>query len=381
MTQLMFTELPLSDTLQRGILEMGFREASPIQAATIPLLLQGRDLMGQAQTGTGKTAAFAIPLIEGLDLSGKKQLQALVVCPTRELAIQVAEEFKKLLKFKPEVSVVSIYGGEPINRQFRALSKNPQIVVGTPGRLLDHFRRGSIRFKTVTKVVLDEADEMLDMGFRDDIETILQNIPRAARQTILFSATMSRPIMDLAANYQNQPEHVKVAVENQEPLKIEQLYVEVQNRKKLNALTYLIEFHELKLAVVFCNTKRQVDELVDRLCKQGYLAEGLHGGLTQPKRDKVMNGFRKGTVQFLVATDVASRGIDVRNIEAVFNYDMPQDMDNYIHRIGRTGRAGQSGRAYTFVERRQLNQLKLMRTVSRGALAKQEIPTLAEAVS
>jgi ATP-dependent RNA helicase DeaD len=376
MTLLSFENLPLSPEILQSIREMGFKEASPIQAETIPLLLEGRDIIGQARTGTGKTAAFAIPVIERLETGAKKQIQALVICPTRELAIQVAEEFRKLMTHRPDLSVVSIYGGEPIARQFRALAKNPQIIVGTPGRLLDHYRRGSIRLNTIKTVVLDEADEMLDMGFRDDIETILKATPRT-RQTVLFSATMSKPILELAGNYQREPYHVKVEQPPQEVTQIEQLYVEVQRRKKLDTLVYLIENHGLNLALVFCNTKRQVDDLVQLLREQGYPADGLHGGLTQPRRDKVMNGFRKGVIRFLVATDVAARGIDVRNIEAVFNYDVPQDMENYIHRIGRTGRAGNSGRAYTFVERGELHQLKKIRRTANGTLARAEVPALA----
>jgi ATP-dependent RNA helicase DeaD len=375
MTTLQFDQLPLSEEVLKSVRDMGFREASPIQAEAIPCLLQGMDIIGQAQTGTGKTAAFAIPVIERLDAT-QRHIQALILCPTRELAVQVAEEFRKLLKYRPDLSVVSIYGGEPIARQFRALSRNPQIIVGTPGRLLDHFRRGSIRLNKVRMVILDEADEMLDMGFRDDLETIVKATPKA-RQTVLFSATMSKPILELASQYQREPQHIKVTPAKRETTQIEQLYVEVQQRKKLSTLVYLIEFHQVKLALVFCNTKRQVDELVKLLRDQGYPADGLHGGLTQPKRDKVMNGFRKGTVQFLVATDVAARGIDVRNIEAVFNYDLPQDIENYIHRIGRTGRAGKSGRAYTFVERKELHQLKKIGRTTNGALARQEVPALA----
>lgn len=375
MTLIEFEQLPLSAEVLKGIREMGFEHASPIQAEAIPLLLKGQDIIGQAQTGTGKTAAFAIPVIEKLD-AAQRHIQSLIICPTRELAVQVAEEFRKLLKHKPGLSVVSIYGGEPIGRQFRALSRNPQIIVGTPGRLLDHYRRGSLRLNKVNTVVLDEADEMLDMGFRDDIETLLKSTA-GARQTILFSATMSAPILELAANYQKEPVHVKVVSKTQEKAQIDQRYVEVQPRKKLSTLVYLIESQQLKLALVFCNTKRQVDELVERLRSQGYSASGLHGGLPQPKRDKVMNGFRKGTVQFLVATDVAARGIDVRNIEAVFNYDLPQDLENYVHRIGRTGRAGTSGRAYTFVERRELNQLKKIGRTTNSTLLRQEVPALA----
>jgi len=372
MTSLTFEELPLSPEMQQSIGDMGFREASPIQAEAIPVLMEGHDLIGQAQTGTGKTAAFAIPLIERLN--GKRgPAQALILCPTRELAVQVGDEIRKLLKHKPGIAAVTIYGGDPIGRQFRALAKKPQIIVGTPGRMLDHIRRGSIRLNAIKTVVLDEADEMLDLGFREDIETILKTTPQE-RQTVLFSATMSPQIMELANRYQQEPHHIKIQrTETESPL-IEQKYVEVHPRKKLDALTYLIEHHQLNLALVFCNTKLQVDELVERLKGFGYSADGLHGGMAQPKRAKVLNRFRQGNVQFLVATDVAARGIDVRNIEAVFNYDLPKDIEAYIHRIGRTGRAGQTGRAFTFIRREELNQLKKIRRMVKSPLSKEEIP-------
>jgi ATP-dependent RNA helicase DeaD len=372
MTVLTFEELALSPEMQASIRDMGFREASPIQSEAIPVLLAGHDLIGQAQTGTGKTAAFAIPLIERID-PRRGPGQALIMCPTRELAVQVGEEIRKLLKHKPGISVVTIYGGDPIVRQFRALSKKPQIIVGTPGRMLDHIRRGSIRLNTVQTVVLDEADEMLDLGFRDDIETILKTTP-PTRQTVLFSATMTPQIMELASKFQREPHQIKVQQTAVESARIEQLYVEVHQRKKLDALIYLIEFHQLSLALVFCNTKRQVDDLVLRLQSQGYSADGLHGGMAQPKRAKVLDRFRKGGLQFLVATDVAARGIDVRNIEAVFNYDLPKDMEYYVHRIGRTGRAGKSGRAFTFVRREELHQLKKIRRIFNSALLRQEVP-------
>ena len=372
MTTLNFDQLSLSPEMMRAIADMGFSTASPIQAEAIPVLLEGSDLVGQAQTGTGKTAAFSIPLIERIDTS-RGPAQALIMCPTRELAVQVADEIRKLLKYKPGISVVAIFGGDPIVRQFRALNKKPQIIVGTPGRMLDHIRRGSIRLNKVHTVVLDEADEMLDLGFRDDIETILKTTPEA-RQTVLFSATMTPQIMELANQFQREPQQIQVAQTEDQSALIEQLYVEVHPRKKLDALTYLIDHHQLNLALVFCNTKRQVDDLVMRLQTQGYSVDGLHGGMAQPKRAKVLNRFRQGKLQFLVATDVAARGIDVRNIEAVFNYDLPKDLEYYVHRIGRTGRAGNAGRAFTFVRREEMNQLKKIRRILKCALGKQEIP-------
>lgn len=372
MTTITFEELALSPEMQRSIQDMGFKEASPIQAEAIPMLLEGHDLIGQAQTGTGKTAAFAIPLIERIEPK-RGPVQAMILCPTRELAMQVGEEIRKLLKHKPGIGVVAVYGGDPINRQFRALAKKPQIIVGTPGRMLDHIQRGSIRLNAVKTVVLDEADEMLDLGFRDDLETILKTTPQV-RQTVLFSATMTPQIRELANRYLHEPQHIQIKRTEEESPQIEQMYVEVQSRKKLDALTFLIDHHQLNLALVFCNTKRQVDELVDRLKGFGYSADALHGGMAQPKRAKVLNRFRQGTLQFLVATDVAARGIDVRNIEAVFNYDLPRDIENYIHRIGRTGRAGKSGRAFTFVRREEMSQLKRIRRVMKSPLAKQEVP-------
>jgi ATP-dependent RNA helicase DeaD len=370
-----FEAFSLSPEIQRSIKEMGFTQPSAIQSMAIPVLLEGRDLIGQAQTGTGKTAAFAIPTIERIDPS-RKTIQALIMCPTRELAVQVAEEFRKLLKYKSGTMVAALYGGESIHRQLLALKKRPQIIVGTPGRLLDHIRRGSVQLRTVQTVILDEADEMLNMGFRDDIESILKSTPQP-RQTVFFSATMPHSILQLTANYQNNPQHINIAAQVKDVSLIEQCYVEVHKKRKLEALTYLIDLHQLKLAIIFCNTKRQVDDLVFQLKDDGYSVCGLHGGMSQPQRDKVMNRFRKGTVEFLVATDVAARGIDVRNIEAVFNYDLPNDVEYYVHRIGRTGRAGEVGRAFTFIEKGQTYKLNGIRRYTKVAMSRQEIPATA----
>lgn len=371
MTVVTFEALSLSPATQKSLTEMGFLEASPIQAEAIPHLLAGEDIIGQAQTGTGKTAAFAIPIVERIN-PGFKGVQAVVLCPTRELAVQVTAQFQKLLKHNRQVTVCAIYGGEPIHRQLMALKRKPQILVATPGRMLDHLGRKSIRLNTVKTVVLDEADEMLNMGFREDIESILSGIPQP-RQTVFFSATMPRSILELTANYQTNPHHIKVAPPPMDDSLIEQFFIEVQQRRKMETLISLIEFHQLKLGLVFCNTKRQVDELVQVLQREGYAADGLHGGMAQPKRDKVMSRFRKGTISFLVATDVAARGIDVNNIEAVFNYDMPDDQEYYIHRIGRTGRAGNPGKAITFVERNQVHRLRRMKRPNLSLL-RHELP-------
>jgi len=374
MNKLRFDKLSLSAPIMKAVVDMGFEEASPIQSETIPHLLQGRDIIGQAQTGTGKTAAFAIPVIENLKRD-TRGLQALVLCPTRELVIQVTEEFRKLMKYRPDASVVAVYGGQEIDRQLRALRKNPGIVVGTPGRIMDHMRRGSIAMDTVTTVVLDEADEMLDMGFRDDIEIILKDTP-ADRQTVMFSATMSRDILNLTKHYQKDPVRIDVSAHKINAPLIEQEYFEIPDKAKAEALARLIDFHDIKLALVFCNTKSRVDGLVEVLKTRGYFAEGLHGDMNQKQREKVMSGFRKGVVEILVATDVAGRGIDVNDIAAVFNYDLPRDDEDYIHRIGRTGRAGKSGRAFTFIVGKEIYNLRRIERTNGVKIVRRQVPTI-----
>jgi ATP-dependent RNA helicase DeaD len=356
MTNLRFDELPLSQEMQRAIADMGFEEATPIQTESIPVIMEGRDVIGQAQTGTGKTAAFGIPAIESIDGSDRR-VQALILCPTRELAIQVAEEISKLVKYKRDISVVPIYGGQAYDRQLRALKQGVQIVIGTPGRVMDHIERGTLQLDGVKKIILDEADEMLDMGFREDIEFVLTKIPED-RQTILFSATMSKPIMELTKKYLRNPQLVKVVHQTLTVSNIEQSYYEVRNNMKMDVLSRVIDMYNLKSMIVFCNTKRMVDDLVANLQARGYFADGLHGDMNQTQRTNVMTKFKAGTLEVLVATDVAARGIDVDNLEAVCNYDLPQDEEAYVHRIGRTGRAGKSGRAFSFVSGRDIYKLK-----------------------
>lgn len=376
MTTSGFHAFCLSQDLQKALQDMGFTQPSPIQTDTIPYLLDGRDVIGQAQTGTGKTAAFGVPLIEGIHGQNKK-IQALVLCPTRELALQVTEELTKLAKYKKSVQVAAIYGGQPIERQFRLLSRRPQVIVGTPGRVQDHIRRGTLRLDAVRTFVLDEADEMLNMGFRDDIERILKEVPKV-RQTVFFSATMPPPILELTRRYQQNPQHIKAVNHDQAVPKIDQRYIEVQGgRRKTAALVHLMQSHRYNLALVFCNTKRGVDRLVQSLVAEGYEADGLHGGMSQSKRDKVMQRFRRGTTRLLVATDVAARGLDVDNIEAVFNYDIPNDVEFYIHRIGRTGRAGKAGCAFTFVDQGQFGLLRRIGKSANVRLSKEELPALA----
>jgi ATP-dependent RNA helicase DeaD len=374
MNKLKFDELPISQAMRNAVADMGFEEASPIQSEAIPHILQGKDILGQARTGTGKTAAFAIPAIEKLDTS-IKGIQTLILVPTRELVIQVAEEIQKLLKYLPDIAVVPIYGGQEIERQLRALKKNPQIIIGTPGRTLDHINRKSVRMDTVRMVILDEADEMLNMGFRDDIELILKDTP-SDRQTILFSATMSPDILKLTKNYQKNPMRIDVTAHKLKSPPIEQVYFEIAERAKPEGLARLIEYHNIKQAIIFCNTRNQVDNLVEILKARGYFTEGLHGDMTQKQREKVMNGFRKGTVELLVATDVAGRGIDINDLSAVFNYDLPRDDEDYVHRIGRTGRAGKTGKAFTFITGREIYSLKRIEKAQEFVIQRQDIPTL-----
>ncbi len=354
-----FTQLSLSEGMHTSLARMGFKTPSTIQHQAIPLLLNGNDMIGQAETGTGKTAAFGIPIIEQLYIPSRK-VQALVLCPTRELAQQVTGEINALLEHHPKVNAVSIYGGEPIPKQVRALQKRPLIVVGTPGRVMDMMSRGHLRLGAVRFMVLDEADEMLDMGFRKDIEHVLEQLP-PQRQTILFSATMSDAIKKLAKTHLQQPAFVKTSEDNASARNVTQHYLQIDPSKRRRAINQLITDESLHLAVIFCNTKRQVDKLTNLLQKDGLPADGLHGGLSQSQRNRIMGKFRKGTVQYLVATDVAARGIDVKNIDAVFNYDMPKTSESYVHRIGRTGRAEQSGKSYTFInshEKRSLKQIE-----------------------
>ncbi len=366
--------MELAAPILRAVQEMGFEEMTPIQAEAIPVVMEGRDIIGQAQTGTGKTAAFGIPMLQMINPKSRA-LQALVLCPTRELAIQVAEEIRKLAKFLHGIKVLPIYGGQDISKQIRSLKGGVQIVIGTPGRVMDHMRRHTLKMDQVKMITLDEADEMLNMGFREDIETILQDLPEE-RQTLLFSATMPKPIMDIVANYQKDAALVKVVKKELTVPKIEQYYYEVRPNTKLEVLCRLLDMYDPKLSLVFCNTKKQVDELVSALQLRGYFAEALHGDLKQVQRDRVMETFRSGKTDILVATDVAARGIDVDDVEAVFNYDIPQDDEYYVHRIGRAGRAGRTGRAFSFVVGREIYKLKDIMRFCKTKVHLQPIPSL-----
>ena len=355
-----FSQLDLSDEVKRAVEDLGFEEPTSIQAASIPLILSGRDVIGHSQTGTGKTAAFSIPAIEKINPESR-DVQVLILCPTRELAVQACDEIRKFAKYKHSIKTVPIYGGQQIERQLSALKQGAQIVIGTPGRVMDHMRRRTLKLDSLAMVILDEADEMLSMGFREDIETILKDIPQE-HQTILFSATMSPEIMQITKQYQVNPELIKINHEQLTVPSIEQLCYKVPMGKKIEVLTRLLDTYNPKRSIIFCNTKRMVDELVSQLQSRGYSSSGLHGDMKQFARTQIMNSFKSGNIDILVATDVAARGIDVDDIDAVFNYDIPQDVEYYVHRIGRTGRAGKEGRSFTFVcgrgQIRDLNEIQ-----------------------
>lgn len=332
-----FMELGLIPEIMKAVKDMGFEEPTPIQKASIPLAMKGKDLIGQAQTGTGKTAAFGVPVLQRIDtnLPGP---QAVILSPTRELAIQSAEEINRLAQYLP-IHALPIYGGQDIERQFRALRKKPNIIVATPGRLMDHMKRGTIDLSHVQILVLDEGDEMVDMGFIDDIRSILSTIPEE-RQTMFFSATMPAPIRELAESFLKEPELIKIKAATVTIDLVEQEYIELPDRQKFDCLCRLLDMGNPDLAIVFVRTKRRNDEVTEALKKRGYMAEGLHGDLSQQKRDTVVRQFKEGTIDILVATDVAARGLDISGVTHVYNFDMPQDPETYVHRVGRTGRAG-----------------------------------------
>ncbi len=368
-----FAVLGLPPEILKAVEALGFEEASPIQAAAIPVLLAGHDVVGQSQTGSGKTAAFAIPAIQKCD-PHSRDVQVLILCPTRELATQVADEVHKLSAYKKGIHTVPIYGGASYERQFFELKKGVQIVIGTPGRIIDHLDRGTLRLDAVRMVVLDETDRMLDMGFREDIERILSATP-AGRQTVFFSATVSKQIRDIIGRHSKDPQSVRIEQKELTVPTVEQWYFEVQPRMKFEALLRLIDFHSFKLGIIFCNTQRLVDELADNLIAQGFSADRLHGGIAQAQRTRVMNKFKKAEFEFLVATDVAARGIDVDDLELVVNYDLPYDAEDYVHRIGRTGRAGRRGMAVTFAAGRDLYKLNFIERFTKTKIRRGTIPT------
>ena len=369
-----FEELNIDERILRAIEDMGFEETSPIQTQAIPAVCEGIDVVGQAQTGTGKTAAYTIPMLMKIDPQIKKP-QAIVLCPTRELAVQVAEEIRKLAKYMSDIKVLPVYGGQEIVRQIKSLKTGVQIIVGTPGRVMDHMRRKTVKFDNINMVILDEADEMLDMGFREDMETILTETPQD-RQTVMFSATMPKAIMDIARNFQKDARVIKVVRKELTVSNIEQFYYEVRPKNKTEVLCRLIDIYNPRLSVVFCNTKRQVDELISELKGRGYFADGINGEMKQQQRDRVMDDFRSGNVDILIATDVAARGIDVDDVDMVFNYDIPQDEEYYVHRIGRTGRAGRSGMALSFISGKEVYKLKDIERYCKTKILAKPVPSL-----
>lgn len=369
----------IDERIIRAVEELGFEDMTPIQEQAIPLFASGKDVIGQAQTGTGKTAAFGIPILEKI-IPDEKSLQAIILCPTRELAMQAADELRKFSKYMNGIKVLPIYGGQDISRQISSLKGGVQIVVGTPGRVMDHMRRHTLKLDKVHTVVLDEADEMLNMGFREDIETILKEVPKE-RQTGLFSATMPKPILDITKMYQKDAVFLKMTPKEITIPLIKQAYYQVPPKEKKEVISRLLDYYDPARSLIFCNTKRMVDELTEELKGRGYAAEGLHGDLSQNQRDTVMNLFKNGHADILIATDVAARGIDIDNVEAVFNYDVPEDIEYYVHRIGRTGRAGKTGRSFTLATNRELYKLRDIERVCNTRIKERKIPSAVDIMS
>lgn len=372
-----FKDFGLSEQILKAVEDMGFEEPTRIQSQTIPLIMEGKDVTGHSQTGTGKTAAFALPALEKIDVHDKN-VQVLILCPTRELAIQASDEVKKFSKYLPDIKAVPIYGGQSMDHQIKALRQGVHIVIGTPGRVMDHMRRKTLKLDDIKLVVLDEADEMLNIGFREDMEVILKETPET-RQTVLFSATMPAEIIRISKEYQKSPVSISVVHKQLTVPSITQYYLETTKSKKTEILCRLIDIYTPHLSLVFCNTKKMVDEVTAQLQSRGYFADALHGDLRQSVRSNIIESFRRGKTEILVATDVAARGLDIENVEAVFNYDIPQDDEYYVHRIGRTGRAGKLGKSFTFINGRgQLFAIKNLQKFTNTKITAHPIPTLKE---
>ena len=372
----LFENLDLSKELKKALNDMEFVEMTAIQSQSIPAMIAGNDIVAQAPTGTGKTCSFGIPVVENTDTS-ERNVTSLILAPTRELALQIANELIRLTKYKKSIRIAVVYGGQNIDRQILALKRKPQIIVATPGRLMDHMRRKTIRLDHLKTLVLDEADEMLDMGFREDIDEILQSVPEE-RQTVLFSATMSREILDITKKYLKNPVKIKTTKSEVTVSSVKQYYLEVSPDNKTDVLARLIDVNDFKLSMVFCNTKKKVDELAHDLTVRGYNAMGLHGDMKQSQRDRVMREFKNGNIETLIATDVAARGIDIKDIDVVFNYDLPDDMEYYVHRIGRTGRANREGVSYSLVSRREMYRLHEIMRYTKAKIKLMTIPNVAE---
>lgn len=370
-----FSELNLSFELNRAIEELGYTEATPVQAQCIPPVLEGRDVIGQSQTGTGKTAAFGLPLLEKLVVLDKRTPQILIMTPTRELALQVSQELRKFAKYKEGVKIVTVYGGDPITGQIRDLKGGADIIVGTPGRIQDHIDRRTLKFHQLKALVLDEADEMLKMGFKEAIEQILQDLPEE-RQTLLFSATMPKAILDITNNYQTNPVHIKTKQKEMTVNSVEQVVYEVNQGEKVKVLVQLMEFYRPESSMIFCNTKKMVDDLSGLIASKGYSTASIHGDMKQEMRSLVMAKFKDKKVQHLICTDVAARGIDIDGLDMVFNFDVPQETEYYVHRIGRTGRAGKSGISVTLVTPRQRYVINELERLTKASIERKEMPSL-----
>lgn len=371
-----FEELNLNEKTKRALKDAGYTNPTPIQEQAIPVVLEGKDFIGQSKTGTGKTASYSLPMIEKIDASSKK-VQAIVLCPTRELAVQVADEVRKFLKYQEGIKTIAIYGGQSIETQIKMLKKGVQIVIGTPGRVMDHMRRKTLKLDNVKMCVLDEADEMLNMGFEEDIETILKDVPEE-RQTVLFSATMNKRIMGITKKYLKNPKKVKIPAEELTVNEIEQISISIKEAMKSETLMRLIQVYQPQKAIVFCNTKKRVDDLIEVLKQNHFKAEALHGDIKQTVRERIMKRMRNGEFQILVATDVVARGIDIQDVEFVLNYDVPQEEEYYVHRIGRTGRNGNTGKAITFVVGKEKSKLQSIKKYSNAKIKEGKVPTLAE---
>ncbi|MCP1102869.1 ATP-dependent RNA helicase DeaD [Aequitasia blattaphilus] len=376
MQELLFESLNVKEELKRAVKDMGFVEATPVQSKSIAPMLEGRDMVVQAPTGTGKTCAFGIPIMEAMK-EEDSFVKALILSPTRELAVQITNELMKLNKYMSSIRILAVYGGQSIDRQIMALRKKPQIIVATPGRLMDHMRRKTIRLDRLEQLILDEADEMLNMGFREDIDEILESVPKE-RQTVLFSATMSQDILRISNRYLTDPVKIQITKSEITVPSIKQYYLEVSPDDKMDLLARLIDVNDFKLSMVFCNTKRMVDELSHEMTARGYLSEGIHGDMNQAQRDRVMRNFKEGRADILIATDVAARGIDVKGVEAVFNYDIPDDVEYYVHRIGRTGRAKEEGVSYSFATRRDMYRLKEIMNYTKAKIVFVTAPKVSE---
>ncbi len=368
-----FTDLGLRPELIEGIKRLGFETPSPIQAQTIPVALKGKDIVGLSQTGSGKTAAFALPALNQVDVA-QKETQVLVICPTRELAIQVCEEINRLASALKDLIAVPVYGGAPIDRQIKALRKGAHVIVGTPGRVMDHLRRKTLNTSAIRICILDEADRMLDMGFREDMEIILDELPE--HQTLFFSATMNKGVNNLIQAYSNNPEEISIERRALTVDTIEQTYYEVRNRSKLEVLCRILDLETRPRGIVFCNTKQMVETATEALVARGYACDRIHGDITQNNRERVIRKFKDGSIELLIATDVAARGLDIDDVDLVFNYDLPHDPEDYVHRIGRTGRAGRSGKSVTFVYGRDIYRLEAIERYTRQVVRRMPVPSL-----